>query len=82
MCLRSIEAEHAQDIAMWIAEAQAFRGHKDEAFNWLDRAYTQKDTWLWEHQRRPTAQESRSRSPLERVPAQDESAGVTTLNCQ
>jgi hypothetical protein len=45
--LARLEAEHAHDIAMWIAEAQAFRGHKDEAFNWLDRAYTQKDTWLW-----------------------------------
>jgi TolB-like protein/Tfp pilus assembly protein PilF len=45
--LARLEAEHAQDMAMWIAEAQAFRGQKDQAFRWLDRAYSQKDTWLW-----------------------------------
>jgi hypothetical protein len=34
-------------MAMWIAEAHAFRGHKDRVFNWLDRAYEQKDYFLW-----------------------------------
>jgi predicted Zn-dependent protease len=29
-----------------IAQAYAFRGASDEAFNWLDRAYAQKDTSL------------------------------------
>jgi serine/threonine-protein kinase len=31
---------------MWIAEAHAFRGEKDKAFTWLDRAYAQKDYFL------------------------------------
>jgi hypothetical protein len=45
--LAQLEAEHASDMAMWIAEAHAFRGQKDEAFTWLDKAYAQKDHYLW-----------------------------------
>jgi tetratricopeptide (TPR) repeat protein len=45
--LTQLEGEHAADMAMWIAEAHAFRGQKDQAFTWLDRAYAQKDIWLW-----------------------------------
>jgi tetratricopeptide (TPR) repeat protein len=45
--LKQLKTEHAPDMAMWIAEAYAFRGQKDEAFNWLDRAYAQKDYLLW-----------------------------------
>ena len=45
--LEHLESEHAADMAMLIAEAQAFRGQKDQAFIWLDRAFTQKDMFLW-----------------------------------
>jgi TolB-like protein/Tfp pilus assembly protein PilF len=45
--LTQLEAEHSADMAMWIAEAHAFRGQKDQAFTWLDRAYAQKDYFLW-----------------------------------
>ena len=45
--LRKLESEHAGDMAMWIAEAHAFRGEKDIALSWLDRAYAQKDIYLW-----------------------------------
>jgi TolB-like protein/Tfp pilus assembly protein PilF len=45
--LSLLEAQRATDMAMWIAEAYAFRGEKDRAFEWLERAYAQKDTWLW-----------------------------------
>jgi TolB-like protein len=45
--LARLEAEHAVDMAMWIAEAHAFRGQKDQAFTWLERAYAQKDIFLW-----------------------------------
>jgi TolB-like protein len=45
--LTQLEGEHAADMAMWIAEAHAFRGQKDQAFTWLERAYAQKDIWLW-----------------------------------
>ena len=30
----------------WIAEVHAFRGQKDEAFTWLDRAYAQRHPYL------------------------------------
>ena len=40
-------AEHATDDAFGIAEAYAYRGEKDEAFRWLDRAYAQKDPLLY-----------------------------------
>jgi TolB-like protein/Flp pilus assembly protein TadD len=45
--LTRLEVENAGDMAMYIAETYAFRGRKDEAFKWLDRAYAQKDIWLW-----------------------------------
>jgi hypothetical protein len=34
-------------MAMGIAEAYAFNGQKDQAFSWLDKAYAQKDIFLW-----------------------------------
>jgi hypothetical protein len=30
-----------------IAEAYAFRGQNDRAFDWLDKAYARKDAGLW-----------------------------------
>jgi TolB-like protein/Flp pilus assembly protein TadD len=45
--LASLQAEHAGDASLWIAEAYAFRGQKDEAFLWLDRAYGQRDVGLY-----------------------------------
>jgi TolB-like protein len=45
--LARLEAEHSADMAMGIAEAYAFGGRKDQAFSWLDKAYAQKDIFLW-----------------------------------
>jgi TolB-like protein len=45
--LARLETEHGADMAMWIAEAHAFRGDRDQAFAWLERAYAQKDIFLW-----------------------------------
>jgi len=45
--LTRLEAEHASDVAMKIAEVHAFRGQKDAALTWLERAYAQKDIFLW-----------------------------------
>jgi tetratricopeptide (TPR) repeat protein len=39
--------ERAADMASWIAEVYAYRGDRDKAFEWLDRAYLQKDVNLW-----------------------------------
>jgi serine/threonine-protein kinase len=40
--------KHAQDSAYQIAEAQAWRGEKNDAFDWLERAYSQRDGGLAE----------------------------------
>ena len=45
--LARLETDHASDGAMDIARVHAFRGQKDAAFKWLDRAYTQRDTELF-----------------------------------
>ena len=39
-------AKHASDAAYQIAEAYAWRGEKDKAFEWLERAYRQEDGGL------------------------------------
>jgi tetratricopeptide (TPR) repeat protein len=41
--LDELIADYAQDSAMQIAEVYAWRGEKDKAFQWLDRAYAQHD---------------------------------------
>jgi TolB-like protein/Tfp pilus assembly protein PilF len=41
--LKRLEAESAGDWPFGIAEIYAFRGEADKAFQWLDRAYIQKD---------------------------------------
>jgi len=45
--LARFEAEHANDLAMQIAEVHAFRNEKSQAFTWLERAFAQKDVNLW-----------------------------------
>jgi tetratricopeptide (TPR) repeat protein len=45
--LAKLEAEHPGDMAMEIAEVYAVRAQKDLALSWLDRAYAQKDIFLW-----------------------------------
>ena len=44
--LRVAERDSAQEFAYFIAGAHAFRGETDAAFQWLDRAYVQKDLLL------------------------------------
>ena len=39
-------AIYQNDWAYLIAEIYAFRGEKDKAFEWLEKAYLRKDTWL------------------------------------
>ena len=38
-----LESKYAGDSAFQIAEAHAFRGEVDLAFEWLERAYDQRD---------------------------------------
>jgi TolB-like protein/Tfp pilus assembly protein PilF len=46
--LDELIAKHAQDSAFQIAEAYSWRGEKDKAFEWLERAYKQRDGGLAE----------------------------------
>ncbi len=44
--LERLIAQHATGAAFQIAEAYAWRGEKDKAFDWLERAYRQRDGGL------------------------------------
>ena len=44
--LAELIAKHDTDSAFQIAEVYAFRGEPDNAFEWLERAYKQRDTGL------------------------------------
>lgn len=44
--LRKLIAEGASNYAYEIAEIYAYRGERDEALKWLDRAYLQRDATL------------------------------------
>ncbi len=46
--LDELIAKHASDGAYQVAEAFAWRGEKDKAFEWLERAYQQRDGGLSE----------------------------------
>ena len=46
MALKRLIATHQGDAAYQIAEAYAFQGEIDKAFEWLDRAYRQRDPGL------------------------------------
>jgi tetratricopeptide (TPR) repeat protein len=46
VALRKLIAEHEKDWACQIAEVYAYRGESDKAFEWLDRAYRQRDGGL------------------------------------
>jgi TolB-like protein/Flp pilus assembly protein TadD len=44
--LDALTAKHALEAAYQIAEAHAWRGEKDKAYEWLERAYAQRDGGL------------------------------------
>ena len=46
--LQELVAEHQDDAARAIAQVYAWRDEKDKAFDWLDRAYAQRDIGLAE----------------------------------
>jgi Flp pilus assembly protein TadD len=48
VALRALVEQDGEGAALQIAEAHAFRGDKDEAFAWLERAYAQRDPGLTE----------------------------------
>ena len=50
---RELIAKHSEDAAYQVAEVYAAWGERDLAFEWLERAYTQRDSGLIEMQWRP-----------------------------
>jgi TolB-like protein/tetratricopeptide (TPR) repeat protein len=44
--LRELSANHAENFAFQVAEAHAARGEADAAFDWLERAYQERDAGL------------------------------------
>ena len=47
LALARLVKQHAGDAAYEIAQAHAYRAELDQAFQWLDRAYSQKDVELY-----------------------------------
>jgi serine/threonine protein kinase/TolB-like protein len=46
LALTELITKHAKDMAYQVGEVYAWRGDKDKAFEWLDRAYEQRDSGL------------------------------------
>jgi serine/threonine protein kinase/tetratricopeptide (TPR) repeat protein len=44
--LKELIAKHANDMAYQVGDVYAWRGEKDKAFEWLERAYQQRDSGL------------------------------------
>jgi len=44
--LKELIAKHAKDMAYQVGDVYAWLGDKDKAFDWLDRAYQQRDSGL------------------------------------
>jgi hypothetical protein len=44
--LAELIAKHGTDSAYQVAEVYAFRGESDKSFEWLERAYKQRDSGL------------------------------------
>ena len=44
--LRALREQHAQHAAYYVAQVYAGRGQVDTAFEWLERAYAQRDAGL------------------------------------
>ena len=44
--LESLISEYGEQNPTWVAEAYGWRGEKNQAFDWLEKAYVQKDVGL------------------------------------
>jgi TolB-like protein len=60
--LDELIAKDAADAAYQVAEAYAWRGEKDKSFEWLERAYKQRDDGLTDTKRDPLVDSLRSDS--------------------
>ena len=71
--LAALKEKYAEDSAYQIAEVHAFRGEADLAFEWLERAYDQRDGGV-RNQGRPADARARRRSALQGVSEEAEAA--------
>jgi serine/threonine protein kinase/Tfp pilus assembly protein PilF len=46
LALKELIAKHANDMAYQVGDVYAWRGEEDKAFEWLERAYQQRDSGL------------------------------------
>ena len=76
--LRELIAKYQTDSAYQIAEVYGARGEADPAFEWLERAYVQRDGGLSETKIEPSFALAARRSAVGRLPAQDGSRGLGT----
>ena len=75
--LAALKSKHAGEMAYQIAEVHAFRGEADLAFEWLERAYDQRDGGVCGDQVRPADARARRRSALQGVSEEAEAPGVS-----
>ena len=66
--------KYQNDAAFQIAEIYAYRGETDKAFEWLERAYKQRDGGLSEMKGDPLLRNLEQRSALHRLPEKNETA--------
>ena len=71
-------AKFSQGLAYQIAEVYAWRGEKDKAFEWLDRAYAQRDGGLSFIKADPLLASAGGRSALRGFPGKDGLAGISS----
>ena len=74
--LAALKSKYAGDSAYQIAEAHGFRGEADLAFEWLERAYNQRDGGVFADQGRPISARACRRSALQGVSEEAEAARV------
>ena len=74
--LQELIAKYQTDAAYQVAEVYAARGEADLAFEWLERAYAQRDPGLSADEDRPLLALAARRSAVGRLPAQDGARGL------
>ena len=72
----ALKSKYGGEMAYQIAEVHAFRGEADLAFEWLERAYDQRDGGVVGYQGRPAVSQADRRSALQGVSEEAEAARV------
>ena len=74
--------KYQNEAAFQIAEIYAYRGETDKAFEWLERAYKQRDGGLSEMKGDPLLRNLAGRPALARLPEKNETANlISDIRC-